>query len=64
MFAKFKQAKPFRPQFSIGCLMDIATGRYEKGAKGENILNGGVAILKVLLVRVTHSNLLLHISAC
>ena len=43
MFAKFKQAKPFRPQFSIGCLMDIATGRYEKGAKGENILNGGVS---------------------
>jgi hypothetical protein len=43
MFAKFKQAKPFRPQFSIGCLFDIATGRYEKGMKGENILNGGVA---------------------
>lgn len=43
MFAKFKQAKPFRPQFSIGCLFDVATGRYEKGMKGENILNGGVA---------------------
>ena len=43
MFAKFKQAKPFRPQFSIGCLFDIATGRYEKGMKNENILNGGVA---------------------
>ncbi len=42
-FAKFKQAKPFRPQFNVGCLMDIATGRYEKGMKGENILNGGVA---------------------
>lgn len=46
MFSNFKQAKPFRPQFNIGCLMDITTGRYEKGMKGENILSGGVASIE------------------
>lgn len=46
MFSKFKQAKPFRPQFNIGCLQDIATGRYEKGMRGENILSGGVAAIE------------------
>ncbi|BDH16670.1 MAG: hypothetical protein [Bacteriophage sp.] len=46
MFAKFKQAKPFRPMYNVGCLQDIATGRYEKGLKGEWILNGGVAAIE------------------
>lgn len=46
MFGKFKQAKSFRPQFNVGCLFDIATGRYEKGMKGENILNGGMASIE------------------
>lgn len=46
MFSKFKQSKPFRPQFNVGCLQDIATGRYEKGMRGENILSGGVAAIE------------------
>lgn len=46
MFSKFKQSKPFRPQFNVGCLQDIATGRYEKGLRGENILSGGVAAIE------------------
>lgn len=41
--AKFKQAAPFRPMLNVGALMDIQTGRYIRGAKGESILNGGVA---------------------
>lgn len=46
-FAKgFKQASPFRPMFQVGCLMDVQTGRYIKGAKGEWILNGGVAAIE------------------
>lgn len=40
---KFKSTVPFRPLFNVGALMDIQTGRYFKGMKGENILNGGVA---------------------
>lgn len=46
MFAKFSQAKPFRIAYNVGCLQDISTGRYEKGMKGENILNGGVAAIE------------------
>ena len=30
-----------RPMFNVGCLFDIVTGTYEKGANGEMILNGG-----------------------
>lgn len=39
----FKQAADFRPMLNIGCLFDVQTGRYVKGMKGENILNGGTA---------------------
>lgn len=38
----FKQAAQFRPLYNVGCLFDLQTGRYQKGVKGENILNGGV----------------------
>lgn len=42
-FRDLKTAKPFRPQFNVGCLFDVMTGRYEPGMRGEMILNGGVA---------------------
>lgn len=46
-FAKgFKQASPFRPMYNVGCLMDVQTGRYIKGAKGEWILNGGISAIE------------------
>lgn len=44
--SKFRQAAPFRPMFNVGALMDIQTGRYVKGQKGENILNGGVSAIE------------------
>lgn len=46
MFKNFKQAKPFRQAYNVGCLQDISTGRYEKGLKGESILNGGMAAIE------------------
>jgi hypothetical protein len=42
----FKQASPFRPMFNVGCLMDVQTGRYIQGAKGEWILNGGISAIE------------------
>ncbi len=37
-------AKPrFRPAINVGCLMDVSTGKYERGIHGENILNGGIS---------------------
>ena len=41
--SKFKQAAALRPMLNIGCLFDIPTGRYYTGARGESILNGGMA---------------------
>ena len=32
-----------KPLINIGALFDIPTGMYQKGAKGENILNGGLS---------------------
>ena len=34
-------ASTLRPAFNVGCLMDIVTGTFYKGRRGENILNGG-----------------------
>lgn len=42
----FKQTVPFRPLFNVGGLMDIQTGKYFRGQKGEWILNGGVASIE------------------
>lgn len=39
---KFKQAAQFRPMYNVGALFDLQTGRYQRGSKGEWILNGGV----------------------
>lgn len=40
-----KAAPQIRPLLNIGCLMDIPTGQYVKGAHGESILNGGQALI-------------------
>lgn len=43
---KFVQASSMRPLYNVGCLFDIHTGKYFKGQRGENILNGGVAAIE------------------
>lgn len=39
----FKPAPRRRPMFNTGCLMDIPTGQFVLGKRGESILHGGVS---------------------
>lgn len=39
----FHPAPKIRPQLNLGCLFDVPNGRYHIGARGESILNGGLA---------------------
>ena len=41
----------FRPSVNVGCLMDIPTGKYEYGAHGEALLNGGLSALTGICAR-------------
>jgi hypothetical protein len=45
VLGNFKKAPALRPFLNLGCLFDIPTGSYLKGAHGEHILNGGLAYL-------------------
>lgn len=45
MFNKVIEKPLFRPNINIGGMFDIPTGKYEFGAHGESILNGGVGPL-------------------
>lgn len=47
----FKTVDPYRVSINIGCLMDVPTGDYIKGVKGENILNGGLGLLTGIVGR-------------
>lgn len=40
-FFKGPKAKAIHPAFNIGCLMDIPTGQYVRGNRGEMVLMGG-----------------------
>lgn len=42
MFGNLPRAPSIVPQFNVGCLLDIPTGRYHKGKDGESILNAGI----------------------
>lgn len=42
---------PYKILYNIGCLMDLPTGNYVKGAKGENIVNGGFGALIAMVGR-------------
>lgn len=44
----FTEVDPQKVYYNIGCLFDIPTGRYVKGQKGENILNGGLSLFTAL----------------
>lgn len=41
MFNAVFERPLFRPAINVGCLMDVPTGKYELGAHGESIMNGG-----------------------
>jgi hypothetical protein len=40
---------PMKVYYNIGALMDIPTGQYVRGERGENILNGGVGALTAVV---------------
>lgn len=44
MFGTIKRPS-FRPAINMGCMFDIPTGKYEKGSRGEMVLNGGLGPL-------------------
>lgn len=41
----FKTIDPYKILYNVGSLLDIPTGSYIRGEKGENILNGGLSIM-------------------
>lgn len=45
---EFQEVEPFKIYYNIGSLLDIPTGSYVKGQKGENILNGGLGVLTAI----------------
>lgn len=44
----FVEIDPYKISYNIGCLMDIPTGKYVRGLKGENILNGGLSLITAI----------------
>lgn len=47
----FTEVDPCKVFYNIGSLLDIPTGRYVRGLKGENILNGGLSLLTAIVGR-------------
>jgi len=47
----FKEIDAFKIMYNVGCLLDIPTGTYIKGAHGESILNGGLGVLTAIAGR-------------
>lgn len=45
---EFTEIDPFKLSINVGCLLDIPTGKYVKGQRGENILNGGLSLLTAI----------------
>ena len=45
----FTEVDPNKVFYNIGALMDIPTGRYVKGMKGENIMNGGLSVFTAVM---------------
>lgn len=42
LLALFEKAPDVRPYLNIGCMMDVPTGVYYRGKKGNSLLNGGL----------------------
>lgn len=47
----FKEIDPYKFYYNVGSLLDIPTGFYVKGQKGENLLNGGHSVLSAVVGR-------------
>lgn len=45
----FTEVEPNKIFYNIGALMDIPTGRYVRGQKGENIMNGGLSVFTAIM---------------
>lgn len=45
----FEQIDPCKIFYNIGALLDIPTGRYVRGKRGENIMNGGLSIFTAVM---------------
>ena len=47
----FQEVDPYKISYNVGSLLDIPTGKYVKGIKGENILLGGLALITAIVGR-------------
>lgn len=47
----FTEVDPYKLLINVGCLIDIPTGKYVRGQKGENILNGGLSVITAVVGR-------------
>lgn len=47
----FTEVEPYKIHFNVGGLLDMPTGKYIKGIRGENILNGGLSVLTAIVGR-------------
>lgn len=45
----FVEIDPCKILYNVGGLMDIPTGKYVRGLKGENILNGGLSVFTAIM---------------
>lgn len=45
----FTEIDPYKVLFNVGGLMDIPTGKYVRGQKGENILLGGLSVFTAII---------------
>lgn len=45
----FEEVDPCKIFYNVGALMDIPTGKYVKGQKGENIMNGGLSVFTAVM---------------
>lgn len=62
-FAGEMESHFLMPRPNVGALMDIPTGRLEKGAKGESIINGGLSNL-MGITGIGNSNKTLLLTYC
>jgi hypothetical protein len=57
----FNQIDPYKIHYNVGALLDIPTGTYIKGLRGESILNGGLSIITAVVGRGnTFKSTILH----
>lgn len=45
----FTEVDPCKIFYNVGSLLDIPTGRYVRGKKGENIMNGGLSVFTAIM---------------